>query len=61
MNDMKVNDCENDYEMKELCRGQCRGYPSKSSLGQKQAKVEKRNERDEFKFFMKESWRNGKG
>lgn len=42
MNDVKVNDYENDNEMKQICQGQDRGYPSKYSLGQVQAKVEKR-------------------
>ena len=32
------------------------------SLGQVQTKVEKKNERDEFLvFFVKDSWRDGKG
>ena len=42
MNDVKVNDYENDNEMKQIYQGQDRGYPSKYSLGQVQAKVEKR-------------------
>lgn len=42
MNAVKVNDYENDNEMKQICQGQDRGYPSKYSLGQVQAKVEKR-------------------
>ena len=35
----------------EISQGQYRGYPSKSSLGQVQTKVEKKNERDEFLVF----------
>ena len=40
----------------EISRGQYRGYPSKFSLGQVQTKVEKKNERDEFLVFVRESW-----
>ena len=36
----------------EISQGQCRGYPSKCSLGQVQTKVEKMNERDEFSVFL---------
>ena len=39
----------------EISQGQYRGYPSKSSRGQVQTKVEKKNERDEFLVFMKKS------
>ena len=35
----------------EISQGQYRGYPSKSSLGQVQTEVEKKNERDEFLVF----------
>ena len=45
----------------EISQGQYRGYPSKCSLGQVHTKVEKKNERDEFLVFVKESWRDGKG
>ena len=46
----------------EISQGQYRGYPSKCNLGQVQTKVEKKNERDKFLvFFVKESWRDGKG
>ena len=34
-----------------ISQGHYRGYPSKSSLGQVQTKVEKKNERDEFLVF----------
>ena len=36
----------------EISQGQCRGYPSKCSLGQVQTKVEKKNERDEFLVLL---------
>ena len=36
----------------EISQGQYRGYPSHSSLGQMQIKVEKKNERDELLFFL---------
>ena len=45
----------------EISQGQYRGYPSKCSLGQVQTEVEKKNERDAFLVFVKESWRDGKG
>ena len=35
----------------EISQGQDRGYPSKSSPGQVQTKVEKKKERDEFLVF----------
>ena len=35
----------------ETSQGQYRRYPSKSSLGQVQTKVEKKNEREEFLVF----------
>ena len=35
----------------EISLGHYRGYPSKSSLGQVQTMVEKKNERDEFLVF----------
>ena len=44
-----------------ISQGQYRRYPSKCSLGQVKTKVEKMNERDELHFFVKESWRDGKG
>ena len=36
----------------EISQGQYRRYPSKSSLGQVQTKVEKKNERDEILVFF---------
>ena len=36
----------------EISQGQYRGYPSKSSIGQVQTKVEKKTERDEFLIFL---------
>jgi hypothetical protein len=51
VNDVRMNDSEKWLWDEITSQGQYRGYPSKSSLGQVQTKVEKKNGRDEFLVF----------